>query len=33
MSSTRVSNSVAAVTDDTFEDEVLKHAKPVLVDF
>jgi thioredoxin 1 len=33
MSSTNVSNAVSAVTDDTFEDEVLKHAKFVLVDF
>jgi thioredoxin 1 len=33
MSSTSVPGEVSAVTDATFEQEVLKHDKPVLVDF
>ncbi|WP_020674116.1 thioredoxin [Amycolatopsis nigrescens] len=33
MSPTSLSNAVLAVTDETFEREVLQHDKPVLVDF
>jgi thioredoxin 1 len=33
MSLTSLPGEVSAVTDETFEQEVLKHDKPVLVDF
>ena len=33
MSATSLSGAVSAVTDDTFDSEVLEHDKPVLVDF
>ncbi|APU21987.1 thioredoxin [Actinoalloteichus sp. GBA129-24] len=33
MSSTELSGAVSVVTDATFEQEVLRHDKPVLVDF
>jgi thioredoxin 1 len=33
MPSTDLSSGIAAVTDETFEREVLQHGQPVLVDF
>ena len=33
MAATRLSGEVRAATDDTFDQDVLEHANPVLVDF